>query len=57
MKNVSDKSCTGNQNTNFMFETFFFSSENRVVYEMWKKCGKPDKPQMIQYGAFVLHVG
>jgi hypothetical protein len=35
-----------------------FFSENHVVYEIiWKKCGKPDKPQMIQYGAFVLHVG
>jgi len=32
MKNVSDKSCTENQNTHFMFNNFLFS-ENRAVYE------------------------
>ena len=32
MKNVSDKSCSENQNTHFMSNNFF----NRVVYEiMW----------------------
>jgi hypothetical protein len=35
MRNVSDKSCRENQNTNFIFSNFF--SENRAVYEiMWK---------------------
>ena len=35
MVNVSDKSCTGNQNTHFVFSNFFF--ENCTVYEiMWK---------------------
>jgi len=35
MRNVSDKSCTENQNTHFVFSNFF--SENRTVYEiMWK---------------------
>jgi hypothetical protein len=35
-KNVSDKSCTDNQNTHFVFSNFFF--ENRVIYEIiWKK--------------------
>jgi hypothetical protein len=29
------KSCTGNQNTHFVFSNFFFL-ENRAVYEMWK---------------------
>jgi len=35
MRNVSDKSCRGNQNTRFVFNNF---TENRAVYEiMWKK--------------------
>ena len=32
MKNVSDKVVDENQNTNFVFKTFF--SENRAVYEI-----------------------
>ena len=36
MRNVSDKSCRGNQNTHFVFSDFFY--ENRGVYEIiWKK--------------------
>ena len=36
MRNVSDKSCTENRNTHFVFSSFFF--ENRAVYEiMWEK--------------------
>ena len=36
MRNVSDKSCTENQNTNFVFGNFFF--ENRAVCViMWGK--------------------
>jgi len=35
MRNVSDKSCTENQNTHFVFSNIFF--ENRAVYEIiWK---------------------
>ena len=35
MRNISEKSCTENQNTRFMFVDFFF--ENRALYEiMWK---------------------
>ena len=35
MKNVSDKSCRGNENIHFVFNNFF--SENRAVFEvMWK---------------------
>ena len=35
MRNVSDKSCRENQNTQFVFSDLFF--ENRTVYEiMWK---------------------
>jgi hypothetical protein len=38
MRNVSDKSCSENQRTYFIFNNFF--SENRAVYEkMWKKHG------------------
>ena len=37
MRNVSDKSCRENQNTHFVFNTFFFFFENHAVYEiMWK---------------------
>jgi hypothetical protein len=43
MRNVSDKSCKENQNTNFTFYNF---SENRAVYEiMWKNVVEPDRPQ------------
>jgi hypothetical protein len=34
-RNVSDKSCRGNQNTHFMFSNFLF--ENRAVYEIMCK--------------------
>jgi len=35
MRNISDKSCSENQNTNTMFSKFF--SENLTVHEiMWK---------------------
>jgi hypothetical protein len=36
MRDVSDKSCTENQNTHFAFTKLF--PKNRAVYEkMWKK--------------------
>ena len=45
MRNVSDKSCTENQITHFMFNNFF--PENRVVYEiMWKNIVQADMTQM-----------
>jgi hypothetical protein len=44
MRDVSDKNCRGNQNTHFVFGTFF---EHRAVYEiMWKNTVEPDRPQM-----------
>ena len=50
MRNVSHKSCTANQNTHFMSNSFF-SSEYRAVYEiMWKNMIQPDMPQMIMQG-------
>jgi hypothetical protein len=45
MGNVSDKSCTDNQKTRFMFNNFFF--ENHAVYEiMWENIVQPGRPQM-----------
>jgi hypothetical protein len=45
MKNFSGKICRENQNTHFMFSTFF--PENRAVYEiMWKNVVHSDTPQM-----------
>ena len=56
-RNVLDKSCRENQNTNFMPNNLF--SENRTVYEMMSKnMVKPEGPQMTsQYGAYELHAG
>ena len=46
MRNVSDKICTENQNTHFVFSKFFFL-ESRAFYEiMWKNTVEPDRPQM-----------
>ena len=45
VKNVSDKSCSENQNTRFVFSNFFFL--NRAIYEiMWKYIVEPGRPQM-----------
>jgi len=46
MRNVSDKSCTENRKTHFVFSNFF--SQNLAVYgEMWKNIVQPDRPQMV----------
>jgi len=43
MSNVSDKSCRENQNTILYSITYFFSFENRAVYEiMWENMAQPD---------------
>ena len=44
MRNVPDKSSRETRNTNFMFHYFFFS-ENRDVYEMWKNIVERGMPQ------------
>jgi hypothetical protein len=45
MRDISDQSCGENQNTYFVFSTFFF--ENPAVCEIvWKNVVKPDRPQM-----------
>ena len=48
MRNVADKSCRENQNTHFVFNTFFFSRlENHAVHDIvWKNIVDPDRPQM-----------
>jgi hypothetical protein len=44
MRNISDRSCRGNQNARLMFCPF---SENCAVYEIiWKDMVEPDRPQM-----------
>jgi len=48
MKNVSDKSCKENDNTQFMFIIFFL--ENRDIYEiMWKNNVERGRPQMTEW--------
>ena len=45
MRNVSDKSCRGNQNTHFVFSNFF--SENGALYELrWKNILDRGRSQM-----------
>ena len=46
MRNVSDEVCRENQNTDFMFDNFFFF-ENRAFCEiMWKNVVEADRQQM-----------
>jgi len=45
MRDVSDKSCTGNRYTHFMFNNFFFR-KSCLFEQMWKKYLGPDRPQM-----------
>jgi hypothetical protein len=37
MRNALDKSCRENQNTHFMFSSFFFFLENSFLYEIMPK--------------------
>ena len=59
ISNVSDKSCTENQNAILYSIASNPPSPNRAVYEiMWKNMVKPDKSQRtIKYGAWALHAG
>ena len=44
MRNVSDKSCRGNQKIHFVFSNFF---KNRTIFEiMWKNMLEQGRPQM-----------
>jgi hypothetical protein len=54
IRNISDKSCRENQNTDFMFGIFFFS---KIVpfLDNAENMLEPDRPQMtIQYTANAL---
>jgi len=44
MRNVSNKTCRGNQTTHFVFSICFF--ETLLVYEMWKNIVERARPQM-----------
>jgi len=47
MRNVSDKSCRENQNTQVMFSNFVL---NLAVCEvMWKNIIEPDRPQITKW--------
>ena len=58
MRNVLDNSCIENEHT-FCVQYFFFSFENRAIYEvMSKNVMEPEEPQItIQYGTCALHAG
>ena len=46
MRNVSDRSCTGNQNTHFVFNKVFFFENRAVCVIMWKNIVQRCGPQM-----------
>jgi hypothetical protein len=54
MRNVSDKSCTENQNTHFVFSIFFFF-ENRAFIRQCGNIWYSQTGQRLQYGACALH--
>jgi len=51
MRTVSDKGCTNNQDTHFIFNNYFRKS--CAVFEtMWKDLVVPERPQLtVGYGA------
>jgi hypothetical protein len=59
MRSVLDKRCRENQNTHFIFGSFFFFPEKSALYEIVSKnTVEPEGPQMTsQYGAYELHAG
>jgi len=59
IRNVSDKSCTENQNAILYSIASNPPSPNRAVYEiMWKNMVEPGRPQRtMKYGAWALHAG
>jgi len=46
MRNVSDKSCTENQNTHFVFSNIFFRKSYRLCDNVEKYCKARDRAQM-----------
>jgi hypothetical protein len=58
IRNVSDKSCTENENAHFTFNRFVSFSKNLAVNEkMWKNIVQADRLQGDAYGACALHAG
>ena len=55
MRNVSDKLCRENKNTNFVFSTHF--SEIRGIYEIMWKTSYSGTGHLQQNGACTLHSG
>ena len=56
MRNVLDKSCTENRNTNFMFSNVFLKIVSFM--RVSKNVVEPKGPQMTsQYTAYVLRAG
>jgi len=56
MRNVSDKSCTGNQNKNFVFSEFFFRKSCRLWDKVEKYC-RAEQATDDKNGAGALHAG
>jgi len=46
LRNVSDRSCRGNQNRLVMFNNFFFSKIVPFNEIMWKNIVQPGRPQL-----------
>jgi hypothetical protein len=46
MRNVSDKRCTENQNTHFVFSSFFFFRKSCRFEKIWKNTVERGGPQM-----------
>jgi len=46
MRNVSDKCCSENQNTHFMFKNIFFLENHAVHTKTWKYIVERGRPQM-----------
>jgi len=46
MRNFSDRSCTENQNTQFMFSNFLFFLNHAWYAVMWKNVVEPDRRHM-----------
>ena len=53
MRNVSDKRCRENQNTQFVFSNFFF--ENRAVYEIILKNVERGRPQITIWRVHIIY--
>jgi hypothetical protein len=58
MRNISDKACRENQNTQFIFNNFSFSENPAVPEILWKDMVQSDRPQVeLYYGACAFHAG